>query len=188
MMDDLHLSQKKKIKGTRTLVREKILQILYAYETCEVSAEELFSYIFFRDFNFEDINPETNKLLTREEIAELESDIPIEWDEDELYFGKALLQSVIKNRESTEILIKSLAENWEYERIALIDRILIEIGISEMLDFPDIPVKVSINEVIEISKRYSTTKSQMFINGILDKALHKLIEEGKIFKFPNIEK
>ena len=79
-------------------------------------------------------------------------------------------------------MIKEKVENWEMERIALIDRILLKIGIVEILYFPEIPPKVSINEVIEIAKDYSTLNSGKFINGILDAILSEAKKEGRLNK------
>ena len=73
-------------------------------------------------------------------------------------------------------------DNWDLSRIALIDRILLRMGICEILFFPDIPPKVSINESIEIAKDYSTSSSGKFINGILDAILDDLKKDGKLNK------
>ena len=78
--------------------------------------------------------------------------------------------------------IKERVKNWEMNRIALIDRILLRMGVCEMLYFPDIPPKVSINESIEIAKEYSTAGSSKFINGILDAILSNEKKSGRIHK------
>jgi N utilization substance protein B len=78
--------------------------------------------------------------------------------------------------------IKFRVDNWEMNRIALIDKILLRMGICELLYFPDIPPKVSINEAIEIAKLYSTAGSGKFINGILDVILTELKDTGKLNK------
>ena len=88
----------------------------------------------------------------------------------------------MKNAERYDEHIKSKAENWELDRIARIDRILMHMAICEMLNYPNIPVKVSINEYIDISKNYSTPKSGQYINGMLDEISKKLSNEGKIKK------
>ena len=72
--------------------------------------------------------------------------------------------------------------NWDKERIADLDRILIKMAICEFLKFPSIPVKVTINEYLEIAKEYSTPKSSIFINGILDKLSKEYKEDGKLNK------
>ena len=79
-------------------------------------------------------------------------------------------------------MVEKYAENWELSRIALIDRILLRMAICEMIHFEDIPPKVSINEAIDIAKRYSTERSGQFINGILDAILLDLNKEGRLNK------
>lgn len=79
-------------------------------------------------------------------------------------------------------MVERYAQNWELSRIALVDRILLRMAICEMVHFEDIPPKVSINEAIDIAKRYSTERSGQFINGILDAILLDLNKEGKLNK------
>jgi transcription antitermination protein NusB len=79
-------------------------------------------------------------------------------------------------------LIDELTENWELERIAKMDILLMKMAITELQIFNNIPTKVTLNEYIEISKFYSTPKSNGFINGILDKAIDRLTKEKKIVK------
>jgi len=80
-----------------------------------------------------------------------------------------------------ELIIKH-SKNWKKDRLALTDIIILKMGVTEMLNFPSIPVKVSINEYIEVSKSYSTPKSKQFINGLLDKFADVLQKEGRIKK------
>jgi N utilization substance protein B len=75
-----------------------------------------------------------------------------------------------------------LAQNWELDRIARMDILLLKMGITELQNFSSIPTKVTLNEYIEISKFYSTPKSNVFINGILDKSIERLTKEKKIVK------
>ncbi len=84
-------------------------------------------------------------------------------------FAKELFLKTIRLEEENRALIETTASNWEYERMALIDRILLGMGITELLHFETIPMKVTLNEYVEISKYYSTKNSSTFINGILDK-------------------
>ncbi|NGM90491.1 transcription antitermination protein NusB, partial [Parapusillimonas sp. SGNA-6] len=79
-------------------------------------------------------------------------------------------------------LIAEKTKNWESDRIALMDTLLMRMAISELINFPSIPVKVTINEYIELSKNFSTAKSNTFINGILDKILADLTKQGRIRK------
>lgn len=103
-------------------------------------------------------------------------------DEAIMDFGKELLQYVLNNNNSLEEILSPLIENWDLDRVATIDMVLLKMSISEMLIFPTIPTKVSINEYVELTKTYSTDKSKDFVNGILDKALHTLLEKNLISK------
>lgn len=176
------LSKKKKIKGFRSLAREKVLQVLSAYVVSGEILEELFNLIFFREYNFESENIKIEKLLTREEIQELEADIPIEWDAEEIQFAKKLIASTLQSIEFSNEIIRKMVENWEFERIALLDRLILEMAIAELLNFPEIPPKVTINEAIEIAKEFSTNKSGQFVNGLLDRILKELTYQGLIKK------
>ncbi len=97
-------------------------------------------------------------------------------------FVLKLFRKVIINSDAYNELIASYADNWEFERIAVVDVILIKMALCELMEFSSIPVKVTINEYIEISKEYSTPKSRQFINGLLDKMSINLQKEGKIKK------
>jgi N utilization substance protein B len=98
-------------------------------------------------------------------------------DEDE-QFAVKLFRKVVLNQEDFEQEIVKKTPNWELERIAEIDVILLKLGIAEFLEFPSIPVRVTINEYIELAKDYSSSKSNVFINGVLDK-LQKDFSESK---------
>lgn len=176
------LSKTKNARGTRRLVREKALQILIAHYMSDTPVELLFDHIFYRLFNFGDTEKKATKLLTPDEVFELEADIPINWHEDEVEFGQKLLSNCLINKNFVYEEIKGFALNWELDRIAPIDKALILIAVTEFVNFPEIPTKVSINESIDISKKYSTDKSSIFINGMLDSILEKLRSEDKIKK------
>jgi transcription antitermination protein NusB len=91
--------------------------------------------------------------------------------EDDMEFVKDLFRQTAIRNEENEKLIGDKTKNWEVERIALMDVLLMKMAITEVLHFSNIPVKVTLNEFIEISKMYSTPKSKIFINGILDKLI-----------------
>lgn len=99
-----------------------------------------------------------------------------------LRFAERLLIYSLDTAEEADALIEQHAENWEIGRIAVIDRLLLHMAIAEFLRFEDIPPKVSINEVIELSKRFSTERSGTFINGVLDAVLRTLQREGRLKK------
>jgi N utilization substance protein B len=181
--DGFPLSKVKVVNGSRRLAREKILQILTAHEVSDTAWQTIFSHVFFRKFNFDDKeNLVDHKILTEDEVIELESDTPIEWKEEEILFARGLIAKVIENKDKTDKMIIEFAANWEIERIAKIDRLLMHLAINEMLYAPEVPTKVSINEAIDIAKKYSTYKSGTFINGILDSIKHMLINKGLIVK------
>ena len=103
-------------------------------------------------------------------------------DELDKAFAQELIRKVLSNAEDLDNRIMQRVTNWEMNRIALIDKILLRMGICELLHFPDIPPKVSINESTEIAKDYSTAGSAKFINGILDAILAEEKKEGKLNK------
>lgn len=102
--------------------------------------------------------------------------------QDEKDFVRILLRKTIDNDKENLSLIDDLTKNWELDRIAKMDIILMKMAITELQEFNNIPKKVTLNEYIEISKFYSTPKSNSFINGILDKAIDRLEKENKISK------
>lgn len=103
-------------------------------------------------------------------------------DEDEQDFVKVLFRKTIVQSPEHMELIKKHAENWELERIALMDTLLMRMALTEAREFRQIPVKVSLNEYIELAKYYSTPKSSTFINGVLDKIFDEMKDEGTIKK------
>jgi len=103
-------------------------------------------------------------------------------DKNEDNFAKRLLRQSIINHDHYRAIINPHIENWNIERMALIDILIIQLAITELIEFPFIPVKVTLNEYIEIARFYSTEKSGQFINGILDKVIEQLKSEGKIKK------
>lgn len=121
--------------------------------------------------NFSSENPSLNKL------AELTPN----WGEDEEFILN-LLKTSVRYADEYQELIAAKTKNWEADRIALMDILLMRMAISELINFPSIPVKVTINEYIELSKTFSTLKSNTFINGILDKILADLTKQGRIHK------
>jgi len=140
-------------KSKRRIVREKVLQLLYAYE----------------------MNKDSFEPLSLEILAEIN-------DKTDREFARELIRKVLANIDDLDKKIASRVTNWEMSRIALIDKILLRMGICEILYFADIPPKVSINESIEIAKDYSTAGSGKFINGILDAILAEEKNEGRLNK------
>ena len=108
--------------------------------------------------------------------------MPLFKDEDDREFAKDLFRKAIINHDELQALVKSHSNNWDLERIAFMDILIMQLAITEFLYFPSIPTKVTMNEYIELSKFYSTEKSRNFINGILDKTLKDLKKEDKVQK------
>ena len=97
-------------------------------------------------------------------------------------FGMELYFKTLSNKEDHMALIMPKLKNWEMDRIAVLDQIILRMALTEFTEFNSIPLKVTINEYLDISKEYSTPKSKDFINGILDKIMNELKENGKIQK------
>jgi N utilization substance protein B len=103
-------------------------------------------------------------------------------EEEDREYAQQLLVKTLLNNEKWEAEIEGKTPNWDKDRIADIDSILLKMAICELLNFSSIPEKVTINEFLEISKEYSTPKSSIFINGILDKLVREYKSEGKLNK------
>lgn len=101
---------------------------------------------------------------------------------EKMDFAKSLLETAIEKREVSMELLKPKLKNWDADRIATLDLIIIQLGICEFLFFETIPTKVTINEYIDLAKEYSTPQSGQFINGILDNIHKELTAQGKIDK------
>ncbi len=109
--------------------------------------------------------------------------IPRENDyKEEIIFGEKLISQVFENKNKLKSYLDGRIPNWDTERIAQIDLAILISAIAELVYFPLIPVKVTMNEYIEISKEYSSPKSSVFINGVLDKIIKDLTEDGTILK------
>ena len=103
-------------------------------------------------------------------------------DNEDRAFVVKLLEKTILHADEYRELVKDAISNWDYDRMALMDKILIFMALTEFCEFHTIPVKVTINEYIEISKFYSTPDSRRFVNGMLDKLASQLKENGKLVK------
>jgi len=147
---------------------------------------------FFQD---RDLNWSENKSIVRslgskviknlsgaeEESDEILPELALNWEEDKEFFQDIYNFTIASEKENSE-LIANKTKNWDVERIALTDRVILIMALSEMVNFSSIPTKVSINEYIDISKTYSTPKSKQFVNGLLDTLSKELTETGKIRK------
>lgn len=144
------------MKTYRRQIREKILQALYTLELREV-----------------DVESASHWLLTREILD----------DPNAMKFFNHLIGSITRNREEIDRYIAKHTFNWDMTRIAIIDKNILRMALAEILYCEDIPPKVSINEAIEIAKKFSSTdKSSKFVNGILDAIFNDLKTDGRIQK------
>ncbi len=101
--------------------------------------------------------------------------------EDKEFYIDLFTKTILKQEENIE-LIRSKVQNWELERIATTDMIILQMAITEFTEFPSIPIKVSLNEYIELAKMFSTPNSHIFVNGVLDRTISQLLRENKIKK------
>jgi transcription antitermination protein NusB len=138
----------------RRVVRERVLQALYAHELSKEPIEMIIDHIL----------------------------IDLKNHKEAYAFACSLIRKVVEKTKDLDGLIRKRVEHWEFGRLAIIDRIILRMSICELLYFDDIPPKVSINEAIEIARDYSTEKSDKFVNGVLDSILADLKKEGKLSK------
>jgi len=140
--------------SSRRKARELALQALYAFEMSQNPIE-----------------------VVNEDLIEKKSDSEVTKS-----FAEQLFRYTVEHANELNEMIKPKAHNWEFHRIAIIDKLILRMAICEFLYFDDIPPKVSIDEAIEISKIYSTVKSGQFINGILDSVLADLRQDDRLHK------
>ena len=133
----------------RRIAREAVLQALYAYEITKEKRDKVL-----------------NDIINRQS-----------YDNDMKNFITSLFNFSIDNKEWCEEQIKTRLNNWEFDRVALLDRLLLILAISEIHFIDDVPPKVSISEAIEIAKQYSTEESAGFVNGVLDN-IYKAMANG----------
>jgi len=139
--------------GKRREARETVLNVLYYYEIDKCDITKLLEQIPHQ----KDVNKKLSDYIKR------------------------LIEATIKNLDTIDKKVKKAVENWDMDRIAIVDKSILRFATAEILYFPDIPIKVSIDEAVEIAKKFSTEKSGAFINGILDKIARSenLLEKRK---------
>jgi N utilization substance protein B len=118
----------------------------------------------------------------RKEDGGTASLFPLYKKDEDLDFAKSLLRKTIQNLDQFDDMIEEHSQNWDLDRIAFMDILIMKQALTEILEFPSIPTKVTLDEYIEIAKFYSTEKSNVFINGVLDKIIIQLKEENRINK------
>ncbi len=139
---------------TRRDARETALQILYAIELTKSSVSVV----------LDELMPKCEK------------------PPHAMFFAKKIITKTFEERNVCDTYIKRHSANWRFERIAVIDLLILRIAVCEFIHFYDVPPKVTIDEALELAKRYSTYKSSGYINGILDAILLDLKEEGLVIK------
>lgn len=145
----------KKTIASRRYARERVMQVLYA----SFLADTEFTFLCHQI------------ILLDEKLDEAAKD-----------FAMELAKKAFEERASCEVLLGQKSANWDVSRLAAIDRAILHMAITELKHFRDIPPKVTIDEAIEIAKRFSTAESGRFVNGILDAVLDDLKREGQLTK------
>jgi N utilization substance protein B len=164
----------------KKFITEVYSKIIFNYEPLYLTLEE--QSIYWNDDIEFIIGMIIKTFRTFKASSSDEELMPLFKDEEDRDFVKRLFRKSVLNHKEHEDLISRYIKNWDVERIAFMDIVVMGIAISEIVEFSDIPVKVSFDEYIEIAKFYSTEKSNVFINGILDKIVEELKKEGKIRK------
>ncbi len=132
--------------GKRRKARELVLKSLYSWEISGSKPEEVF-----------------NDLISKEEL-----------DPSSKLFAGELFRKVVENQKKIDELIKENVQHWDFSRIAVVDKNILRMGICEILYIEDIPLKVSLDEAIELAKKYSSEDSGSFVNGVLDAIAKKI--------------
>ena len=158
----------------------EILQFIF---TDLLLPDETFTLLLEEQLPNWDDDCEIAELMVMQYLQKPQSiDLNVSVSDDKWQYAKELLQTVIQKENVLMELIKPKLKNWDPERIAVIDMILLKMGVSELLYFETIPPKVTINEYIDIAKDYSTQQSGQFVNGILDSIHKDLLSQDKIRK------
>lgn len=138
----------------RRIIREKVVQALYAHEIAHDPVEHVIEHILK----------------------------PLERNTDAHLFAKRLVQETVSHGDVIDKIIRERVANWDFQRIAVLDRLILRMAICEFIYFRDIPPKVTMNEAIELAKLFSTEKSGQFVNGVLDAVVEDLRGTGELAK------
>jgi transcription antitermination protein NusB len=178
---------KKYFRLPQTTLEDDIEFLQYIYKTYVFDNEFVEGYYEELNIHWYDdifvVNPAVSKTIKNIEEDKPVTLLPLYKErEEDRQFALDLFRKVILHSDEYEEWIKNKAQNWELERIAVMDIMLMKMAICEVLNFENVPIKVSLNEYIELAKSFSTPKSSVFINGILDKLVAELKEQGKVVK------
>jgi N utilization substance protein B len=161
---------------------------IYIYKNLLFKSDLFDAYMESNDINWSEdkhilknMIVKTFKNIEKEDVAINPILLSNNWEEDREFFRK-LYEATVSHDKEYEKLIADKSKNWDIDRIAIMDKIILKMALCEMIHFPSIPVKVSINEYIELSKNFSTPKSKKFVNGILDVLSEELKNQGIIKK------
>ena len=174
------LSEERSFREDAQLVSDIYMTMLEEFEPLETALEEQ-SVLWNDDLGFL-LTMVSRTVLSMREKHEAVRLMPQFKSEEDLDYAKSLLRHTIAGYERISLMLDNSMKNWDIERVALMDKIILVTAISEAENFPSIPVRVTMNEYIDIAKCYSTASSGSFINGVLDKMIAQLTEEGKIVK------
>jgi N utilization substance protein B len=141
--------------SSRRDAREHVMKALYAHEQADSDPDHLAAILI---------------------------DMPLEDDPSTREFAERLFRTTLDMMDEADEIIEKHAKNWEIHRIAVIDRCLLRMATTELLKFEEIPPKVSVDEAIDIAKKYSTPRSGTFVNGVVDAILLDLHEQGRLNK------
>ena len=167
-------------KETKSLVQGLFKKVIFKNETIASSLEN-------KNLHWSENQPIIKSMVLKT-LKRIESGEPLELTEltkngkEDFDFFEGIYDAVMKENQFMDESIASKTKNWDVNRIALTDRVILKVALAEIMTCPSIPIKVSINEAIEISKQYSTPKSKQFINGVLDVLSNELTSAGKVRK------
>lgn len=173
-------SDERSFREDAQLVSDIYMTMLEEFEPLDRVLEEQ-SILWNDDLGFL-LTMVSRTILSMREAHEAIKLMPQFKSEEDLDYAKSLLRNAIAGFERISLLLDNSMQNWDIERVALMDQIILITAIAEAENFPSIPVRVTMNEYIDIAKCYSTDSSGGFINGLLDRIIARLTEEGKIVK------
>ena len=174
------LSEERSFREDAQLVSDIYMTMLEEFEPLDRVLEEQ-SILWNDDLGYL-LTMVSRTVLSMREGHEAIKLMPQFKSEEDLDYAKSLLRNAIAGFERISLLLDNSMQNWDIERVALMDQIILITAIAEAESFSSIPVRVTMNEYIDIAKCYSTDSSGGFINGLLDKIISRLTEEGKIVK------
>ena len=173
-------NEERSFREDAQLVSDIYMTMLEEFEPLESALEEQ-SILWNDDLGFL-LTMVSRTILSMRESHEAVKILPQFKSDEDLEYAKTLLRFTIAGYERISLLLDQSMNNWDIERVALMDKIILITALAEAENFSSIPVRVTMNEYIDISKYYSTESSGGFINGILDRLIARLTDEGKIVK------